>query len=209
MQIGTLRADKTPRPRIYKGQGPIAINSPSSVVEVLEVPEEAGLLPCVAGRVFVQDAGHACWTRMRQQALHGGLWRRTTTRALGTCGSGKRSRWLLVSAGRPRTFHVFLDIFGGHCIVITGGDDGGRYLRRGGSVTDALTPRYLRVRRRRHYTVQSAAVSARVPRYRITQWPDHRRRPVSATGRRLKIYHRCSGTVSWENDFFFFVSGFT
>lgn len=52
-------------------------------------------------------------------------------------GPGEHARWLLVSAGRPRTyFHVV--VVGGPCIVITGG---GRYLSRGGSVTDAHTPR--------------------------------------------------------------------
>lgn len=108
-------------------------------------------------------AGHGCGSKLHATGFGGGPPRAHTERA----GTEERSRWLLVSAGRPRpTFHVVLDTVGGHCIVITGGGggDGGRYLRRGGSVTDAHTPRYLRVRRRRHYTVQSAAVAARVPR---------------------------------------------
>jgi len=96
-------------------------------------------------------------------------------------GPGKRARWLLVSAGRPRAyFHVV--VVGGPCIVITGG---GRYLSRGGSVTDALTPRcYSHVLNDgggsvvvdsrsdgggNSTTVQSAA---RVP-YRVARRPDH------------------------------------
>lgn len=36
-------------------------HSPSGVVEVLEVPEEAGLFLRVVYRIFIQDAGHAYW----------------------------------------------------------------------------------------------------------------------------------------------------
>jgi len=52
------------------------VRLPSGVVEVLQVPEEAGLFPRVAGRIFVQDVGHACrmcWERVRSR-----LGRRTT-----------------------------------------------------------------------------------------------------------------------------------
>lgn len=88
---------------------------------------------------------------------------------------GKRAR-SLVSAGCPRTFHAVLDVDGGLCIVITGGGgDGHRYLRRGGSPTDAHTPHCSRVlvnddgRSDGGTTVQS---TARVP-YRVVRQPDH------------------------------------
>lgn len=99
-------------------------------------------------------------------------------------GPGKRARWLLVSADRPRAYFHVVVVVGGPCIVITGG---GRYLSRGGSMTDALTPRcYSRVLNDgggggsvvvdsrsdgggNSTTVQSVA---RVP-YRVARRPDH------------------------------------
>lgn len=70
------------------------LRSPSGVVEVLEVPEEAGLFLRVAGRILFQHAGHwpaglartcACrtWTK---------VWRRTTARP---------SRWRLWARRGP------------------------------------------------------------------------------------------------------------
>lgn len=120
---------------------------PSGVVEVLEIPEEAGLFLSVAGRILIQDAGHTCWARRACAELRRlRRWRWRTTRATNAhteCTPEERARWLLVSAGRPRAFHVV--VVGGLCIVITG-SGGGRYLRRGGSVTDAHTPRCSHVR---------------------------------------------------------------
>lgn len=156
---------------------------PSSVVEVLEIPEEAGLFLSVAGRILVQDASHTCWARRTCAKLRR-LRRWRTTRVANAhteCTPEERARWLLVSAGRSRAFHV---VVGGLCIVITGG---GRYLRRGGSVTDAHTPRCSHVRDDGGGgTVQSAA---RVP-YRVDWRPDHHgRRVVLAAGRVKKKTH--------------------
>lgn len=115
-------------------------------------------------------------------------------------GPGKRARWLLVSADRLRAyFHVVVVVVvGGPCIVITGG---GRYLSRGGSVTDALTPRcYSHVLNGgggsvvvdsrsdgggNSTTVQSAA---RVP-YRVARRPDHQHALTRTSSKREKNCH--------------------
>lgn len=137
--------------------------------------------------------------------------RRRATRVSHCRGPGKRARWLLVSAGRPRAyFHVV--VVGGPCIVITGG---GRYLSRGGSVTDALTPRcYSHVLNDgggsvvvvdssrsdgggNSTTVQSAA---RVP-YRVARRPDHqhalrgRRRSAKKTATGFMRFTKSTPTI--------------
>lgn len=73
---------------------------PSGVVEVLQVPEEAGLFPRVVGRIFVQDAGHACrmcWERVRSYVGGGGGPRVSRTersgRTRGTRALAACQRW--------------------------------------------------------------------------------------------------------------------
>lgn len=168
----------------------IIFHLPSGVVEVLEVPEEAGLFLLVAGRVLVQDAGHA-WSR----GAHGrGTVSRGTVCGCG-CGvadhagactrrAGERARWLCSSAldvrehftrrrrrrRRRRPLH--------------------RYHRRRAVIyaaadpwTDAHTPRCSRVHSRRHdHRVQSAAAARPVSRRRRTttarrtEWSEKTRR---------------------------------
>lgn len=153
------------------------LHLPSGVVEVLEVPEEAGLFPRVVGRVFFQNAGHACWNDAGElgQALPHGGGPRTHTH-----GSCSLTLLLHVSAGRPRAFHVV--VVGGLCIVITGGGgSGSRYLRRrGGSVTDAHTPRccsHVRGTRRRRWH-RSPVGGERPVSYRLAVGPPRTSRLV-------------------------------
>lgn len=74
------------------------LHLPSGVVEVLEVPEKAGLFPSVAGRIFFQHIGHGlpsglgrtcrAWTK---------VWRLTTAR------SSRRRLWTQRGPEKTRT----------------------------------------------------------------------------------------------------------
>lgn len=134
--------------RRVRGVGVRVSHLPSGVVEVLQVPEEAGLFLLVAGRVLVQDAGHA-WSlggpRARDNLSANRLrlrLRRRTTREREPDGPGKRARLaVLVSAGRPRAFHTTSSSSSAASASLS--PAAGRYLRRGGSVDGRAHPALL------------------------------------------------------------------